>query len=102
MRSGCTSISATRRVSPPPRLGAEPWARRAGNELRATGYNVGRGNTLTTKAWPCRLTARDLEIASLAASGFSNKQIAERLYLSDRTVSAHLYRLFPRLGITSR
>jgi hypothetical protein len=84
------------------RLGAEPWAMRAGNELRATGYNVGRGTTWAAKAWPCRLTARDLEIASLAASGLSNKQIAGRLFLSDRTVSAHLYRLFPRLGITSR
>jgi DNA-binding NarL/FixJ family response regulator len=32
----------------------------------------------------------------------TNKQIAERLFLSDRTVSAHLYRVFPKLGITSR
>jgi DNA-binding NarL/FixJ family response regulator len=32
----------------------------------------------------------------------TNKQISERLFLSDRTVSAHLYRAFPKLGITSR
>jgi DNA-binding NarL/FixJ family response regulator len=38
----------------------------------------------------------------LAATGLSNKQIAERLLLSHRTVGAHLYRVFPKLGITSR
>jgi DNA-binding NarL/FixJ family response regulator len=32
----------------------------------------------------------------------TNKQIGERLYLSHRTVAAHLYQIFPRLGITSR
>jgi DNA-binding NarL/FixJ family response regulator len=41
-------------------------------------------------------------VARLAASGLSNKEIGERLFLSSRTVSAHLYRIFPKLGITSR
>ena len=40
--------------------------------------------------------------AQLAAGGLSNREIAERLYLSHRTVGSHLYRLFPKLGITSR
>lgn len=48
------------------------------------------------------LTAQQLEVARLAASGLSNKEIGERLFLSSRTVSAHLYRIFPKLGITSR
>jgi DNA-binding CsgD family transcriptional regulator len=48
------------------------------------------------------LTSRDLEIAMLAASGRTNKQIAQRLHLSPRTVGGHLYRLFPVLGISSR
>jgi DNA-binding CsgD family transcriptional regulator len=39
---------------------------------------------------------------TLAASGLTNKQIAERLYLSHRTVSSHLYKLFPKLGVSSR
>ncbi|MEU8614898.1 helix-turn-helix transcriptional regulator, partial [Actinoplanes sp. NPDC048791] len=48
------------------------------------------------------LTAQERQIAQLAASGLSNKQIAERLYLSHRTIGAHLYRIFPKLGVTSR
>jgi DNA-binding NarL/FixJ family response regulator len=38
----------------------------------------------------------------LAASGLTNKQIGERLFLSHRTVGFHLHRLFPKLGISSR
>jgi DNA-binding CsgD family transcriptional regulator len=48
------------------------------------------------------LTPQELEIARLAASGMTNKQIAERLFLSPRTVSGHLYQIFPKLGITKR
>jgi DNA-binding NarL/FixJ family response regulator len=48
------------------------------------------------------LTAQELQIAQLAATGLSNREIGQRLYLSHRTISTHLYRVFPRLGITSR
>ena len=41
-------------------------------------------------------------ILRLAAEGLSNREIGERLYLSHRTVGSHLYRLFPKLGVTSR
>ena len=41
-------------------------------------------------------------MAQLAATGLSNKEIGERLFLSPRKVSAHVYRIFPKLGITSR
>jgi DNA-binding NarL/FixJ family response regulator len=56
-------------------------------------------------AWPTvwsSLPAQELQIARMAAEGLSNRQIAERLYLSHRTVASHLYRIFPKLGITSR
>jgi DNA-binding NarL/FixJ family response regulator len=43
-----------------------------------------------------------MQIARLAIEGLSNREIGERLYLSHRTVGSHLYRLFPKLGITSR
>jgi DNA-binding NarL/FixJ family response regulator len=48
------------------------------------------------------LTPQELQIAQLAAEGLSNREIGERLYLSHRTVGSHLYRLFPKLGVTSR
>jgi DNA-binding NarL/FixJ family response regulator len=80
------------------RLGARPWARRAAGELRAAGQLAPRPDTLDA----AKVTPQELEIATLAASGLTNKQIAERLYLSHRTVGAHLYRLFPKLGVTSR
>jgi DNA-binding CsgD family transcriptional regulator len=48
------------------------------------------------------LTPPELQIARMAASGLSNREIGQRLYLSHRTVGAHLYRAFPKLGITSR
>jgi DNA-binding NarL/FixJ family response regulator len=38
----------------------------------------------------------------MAADGLTNRQIGQQLYLSHRTVGSHLYRLFPKLGITSR
>ncbi|TGD84557.1 helix-turn-helix transcriptional regulator [Mycolicibacterium sp. CH28] len=78
-------------------LGAQPWETRAGAELRAAGANVKRA---TGDAGA--LTAQERTIAELAASGHSNKQIAAQLYLSPRTVGAHLYRIFPKLGVTSR
>ncbi|GLW90748.1 LuxR C-terminal-related transcriptional regulator [Actinokineospora globicatena] len=78
------------------RTGATTWQRRAEQELRATGLAINTEPTTDT------LTAQQLEVANLAATGLTNKEIAERLFLSPRTVSAHLYRVFPKLGITSR
>jgi DNA-binding CsgD family transcriptional regulator len=75
-----------------------PWARRAGNELRAAGAaQLNEGD-----ADPSALSPQEREIAELAATGLSNKQIGERLGLSPRTVGGNLYRVFPKLGITSR
>jgi DNA-binding CsgD family transcriptional regulator len=48
------------------------------------------------------LSPQETLIARLAAEGLSNREIAQRLHLSHRTVAAHLYRAFPKLGITSR
>jgi len=49
-----------------------------------------------------QLPVQESRVAHLAAYGLSNKDIGEWLFLSPRTVSGHLYRLFPKLGITSR
>ena len=48
------------------------------------------------------LAPQELQIARLAAEGLSNREIGQQLYLSHRTVRNHLYRIFPKLGITSR
>jgi hypothetical protein len=49
-----------------------------------------------------RAYQQEYEVAMLAAAGLTNKQIGERLFLSHRTVAAHLYQAFPKLGVTSR
>jgi DNA-binding CsgD family transcriptional regulator len=79
-------------------LGAIPWGERARQELRASG-ETSQGRTLG--AWD-RLSPQELQIAQMAAEGLSNREIAQQLYLSHRTVGYHLYRIFPKLGITSR
>ena len=48
------------------------------------------------------LTESERQVADLVARGHSNKEIAERLYMSHRTVGSHLYRIFPKLGLRSR
>ena len=49
-----------------------------------------------------RLTRREREVAGLAATGASNKEIAARLHLSARTVENHLQSVYTKLGVTSR
>jgi DNA-binding CsgD family transcriptional regulator len=78
-------------------LGADPWAARTRQELRAAG-EVGASRTTTRDT----LTPQELQIAKLAADGLSNKEIGERLFLSPRTIGSHLYRIFPKLEISSR
>jgi DNA-binding CsgD family transcriptional regulator len=79
-------------------LGLLRFAERARRELRASGEAPRRR---VPEAW-AQLTPQELQIAQLAAEGLSNREIGERLYLSHRTVGSHLYRLFPKLGVTSR
>ena len=69
--------------------------------MRAGRACGGPGRTASTLE-SAVLTPQQREIAQLAAAGLSNKQIGERLFLSPRTVSTHLYQVFPKLGVTSR
>lgn len=78
--------------------GVIPWGERARQELRASGVTSRRR---TPGAWD-QLSPQDLQIAQMAATGLSNREIGQRLYLSHRTIGFHLYRIFPKLGITSR
>ena len=80
------------------RLDARPWIDRAATEMRATGQTRVRG----VRGSNGPLTPQEFEIATLAATGLSNKEIGQRMFLSPRTVAAHLYRVFPKLGVSSR
>jgi DNA-binding CsgD family transcriptional regulator len=79
-------------------LGAISWAERARTELRASG-EVSRQREPGALD---QLTPQELQIAQMAAQGLSNREIADQLYLSHRTIGFHLYHVFPKLGITSR
>nr|WP_301176052.1 LuxR C-terminal-related transcriptional regulator [Actinomadura geliboluensis] len=78
-------------------LGARPWAVRAHAELRATGERRHRRSGGVD-----RLTPQELQVARLVAEGLSNREIADRLFLSPRTISTHLYRIYPKVGVGSR
>ncbi|MER5821664.1 AAA family ATPase [Streptomyces mirabilis] len=80
------------------RVGAQPWAEMAREQLRATGESNGRRHANTGE----QLSAQEMQIALLASQGLSNREIGQRLFISHRTVGAHLYRIYPRLGITGR
>ena len=79
-------------------LGTVTWGDRAREELRASGETSRRRSAAS---WD-QLSAQELQIAQMAANGLSNRDIGQRLYLSHRTVGSHLYRVYPKLGITSR
>ncbi|MER7245754.1 LuxR family transcriptional regulator [Kribbella sp. NPDC000426] len=82
-------------------LEARPWAARASSELRAAGRATGPSSTMYLHP-SISLTAQELQIATLAATGLTNKQIAAQLNLSHRTIGAHLRSVFAKMGISSR
>ncbi|MER5783805.1 AAA family ATPase [Streptomyces mobaraensis] len=85
-------------------VGALPWADLARAELRAAGGRSAQEPPAAAvpDGGEHRLTARELQVMRLAAQGLSNGEIAARLFLSPRTVGYHLYKIFPKLGVTSR
>jgi DNA-binding NarL/FixJ family response regulator len=52
--------------------------------------------------YPNGLTAREIEVLRLVASGFSNIQVSERLVISPRTVDTHLTSIYSKIGVSSR
>jgi DNA-binding NarL/FixJ family response regulator len=81
-------------------LASRSWTHRAASELRACGFAV--PGAVASAAGLGALTPQQREIIELAAQGLTNREIAQRLQLSPRTVASHLHRSFPKLGITGR
>ena len=80
------------------RLGAHPWAGRARTELRASGETARPRVPGPTE----QLTPQELQVARFIAAGASTRQAASQMFLSPRTIDAHLRSIYAKLGITSR
>ncbi|MFI5592421.1 AAA family ATPase [Amycolatopsis sp. NPDC051758] len=78
--------------------GSEGFARRAAGELRATGERM---HSRSVQAYE-KLTGQEVAVARLVASGATSNEVAGQLFISKRTVDAHLRSIFRKLGITSR
>jgi DNA-binding CsgD family transcriptional regulator len=79
---------------------AKSWARRAEAELRACGISIPDASTAPEAL--SELTPQQREIIRLASDGLTNREIADRLFISPRTVGSHLYRSYPKLGVAGR
>jgi len=78
-------------------IGASPWADRARNELRATGETIRREPAAIDE-----LTLQELQVALRVAEGATNREAAAALFISPKTVEAHLSRIYGKLGVRSR
>ena len=83
--------------------GARRTAEEATRELRRLGRRIGRGGVRGTGATGIEaLSGREHEIAGLVARGLTNREIAARMFLSEKTVESHLSKAFTKLGVSSR
>ncbi|MFD0855448.1 helix-turn-helix transcriptional regulator, partial [Actinomadura adrarensis] len=79
-------------------MGMAAFADRAARELQATGESARKRKVESND----ELTPQEAQIAALARTGLTNKEIATRLYVSPRTVEYHLRKVFTKRGIASR
>ena len=82
-------------------MGADGWRRRAEARLRATGHRI--PTRARTPASPgAGLSAREYEVLEQLALGLRNRDIGERLFISERTVARHLVQINAKLGVSTR
>ncbi len=112
--SGCLALGAERPAAKRCRMllleelpafdaaGARIWAERAAAELRAAGAVQPERRSRTGRDAVSSLTAQELQIARMVATGATSREVGAQLFLSPRTIEAHLRSIFRKLGITSR
>lgn len=84
-------------------LGAQPMVERVRHRLRTAGARgLPRGPRRSTREHPCGLTSKEVAVLELLAAGLRNKEIAQRLHRSARTVDHHLAAIFDKLGVATR
>ncbi len=84
-------------------LGARPMAERVRRQLRSAGVRgLPRGPRSSTQQHPAGLTSKEVAVLALLARGLRNKEIAQRLSRSARTIDHHLQAIFTKLGVSSR
>jgi DNA-binding NarL/FixJ family response regulator len=84
------------------RLEAKPAVAFAARRLRELGARVSRGPRPSTRDNPANLTARELEVLGLVAEGLRNADIAQRLFLSEKTVDHHVSAILRKLEVRTR
>lgn len=99
-RDAESEIAAVRRIAES--AGLTPTRRAAATEWRRLGTRTGRPPADPSVSGPAALTPREWDIVLLVTRGVSNAVIAERLYVTVKTVEAHLTRIFRKLGVSSR
>ncbi len=92
-----------RSVSELQELGAPRAAARIARMLRERGVrDVRVGPRTSTRANPAGLTARELEVLAFVSDGLRNRDIAERLFVSEKTVDHHVSSILRKLGVGTR
>jgi LuxR family maltose regulon positive regulatory protein len=102
-------LLAILRANLPPELLAAAWERGKALEFDAVIADLLNGETdsaqsvsLSTQPLPEALTERELEVLHLIADGYSNAEIAQKLFLAVATVKVHARHIFEKLGVASR
>ncbi len=97
-RPGEARVQLRKALSGFQRVGAVHWVARASEELEATGETVVQRPPVSSHA----LTPQELQVALVAASGATSPEAGAQMFLSAKTVEAHLSRIYRKLGVRSR